>query len=560
MTDDRNRDELHFLPLGGSGEIGMNLNLFGFGPKDRQDWIMVDCGVSFADIYYPGIDLLMPEINFIEERRDRLLGMVITHAHEDHVGAVVHLWPYLKCPIYATPFTAILLRAKLEEQGLIDQVDLRVIPLGGQFSLGPFDVEYVSLTHSILEPNALRIKTPLGTLFHTGDWKLDPDPLIGEAVDSVMMGAIGDEGVLALVCDSTNVFNVKPTGSEKAVRDSLIQLLSDKEGKIFCTTFASNVVRVETLARVAEASGRHLCLVGQSLKRNVAAARAAGYLKDFPPVIDEDEAGHLPANKVLFVCTGCQGEARAAMMRIAQDNNRNISISRGDTVVFSSKIIPGNEMTLGRLHNHLVEKGADVITEKDAFVHVSGHPGQKELIQMYNWMKPDILVPVHGELRHMTHQAELGRNHGIEKVIVPRNGHRIRLAPEGPELIDEVEHGYLALDGQFLVSAEDEAITSRRRIMYNGGLVVTLVLKPDFDLACPPEITLMGIVDDDERGITPYITKHILDRYDRLPNRVLRDDNSLKEEVRIVARRSCKAFGNRETGPVTIVNILRPNG
>ncbi|WP_417317999.1 ribonuclease J [Emcibacter sp.] len=558
MTEDR--DELHFLPLGGSGEIGMNLNLFGYGPNDRQQWIMVDCGISFADIYYPGIDLLMPDIGFIEDRKDQLLGMIITHAHEDHVGAVAHLWPYLRCPVYVTPFTAILLRSKLEEKGLLDQVEIREIPLGGSFELGPFEVDYVSLTHSILEPNALKIKTPLGNLFHTGDWKLDPDPLIGDAVDATEMGNIGDEGVLALICDSTNVFNVQSTGSEKTVRDNMIQLLSDKKGKVFCTTFASNVVRVETLARVAQSSGRHLCMVGASLKRNVSAARAAGYLKDFPPVVDEEEAGHLPPDKVLFVCTGCQGEARAAMMRIAQDNNRNISISRGDTVVFSSKIIPGNELPLGRLHNHLVDKGAEVITEKDAFVHVSGHPGQKELCQMYRWIRPEILVPVHGELRHMTRQAELGREHGIRKGIVPRNGHRIRLAPDGPELIREEEHGYLALDGQFLVSAEDEAIVTRRRIMYNGGLVVTLVLKPDFDLACSPEITLLGIVDDDEGGVIPYIKQHILDRYDRLPNRILRDDNALKEEIRIVARRSSKAFGNRETGPVTIVNILRPNG
>ena len=554
------RDELHFLPLGGSGEIGMNLNLYGFGPRDNQDWIMVDCGVSFADIYYPGIDLLMPEIGFIEDRKDRLQGMIITHAHEDHVGAVAHLWPYLRCPVYATPFTAILLRGKLEEQGIADQVDIREIPLGGSFTAGPFEVEYVTLTHSILEPNALRIKTPLGTLFHTGDWKIDPDPLIGDAVDATQMGNIGDEGILALICDSTNVFNVQQTGSEKAVRESMIQLLSGKKGKVFCTTFASNVVRVETLAKVAEAHDRHLCLVGASLKRNVAAARKAGYLKDFPPVIDEEDAGHLPPDKILYVCTGCQGEARAAMMRIAQDNNRNISISRGDTVVFSSKIIPGNELTLGRLHNHLVDKGAEVITEKDAFVHVSGHPGQKELLQMYNWTRPEILIPVHGELRHMTHQAELGQSHGIGKTIVPRNGHRIRLAPEGLELLEEVEHGYMALDGQFLVSAEDEAIVTRRRMMYNGGLVVTLVLKPDFDLACSPEITILGLVDDDEGRIVPYIKQHILDRYDRLPDRVLRNDNALKEEIRIVARRSGKAFGNRETGPVTIVNIIRLQG
>ncbi|WP_138380144.1 ribonuclease J [Luteithermobacter gelatinilyticus] len=557
MAKSKHTPELHFLPLGGSGEIGMNLNLYAYGPLGDQDWLMVDCGISFADIYLPGIDLIMPDVSFIEKRRDRLLGLVITHAHEDHVGAVAYLWPQLQCPIYATPFTARILQGKLQELGLEKEAVVHEVPLGGRIELGPFSIEMVALTHSILEPNALRIKTPLGSVFHTGDWKLDPDPLIGDPVDHKAMKRMGDEGVLALVCDSTNVFNTQPTGSEKAVRESLIRLLSDKKGKVFCTTFASNVVRVETLARVAEAGQRHLCLVGRSLKRYVAAAREVGYLKDFPPVIDEEEAGYLPDDKVLYICTGCQGEARAAMMRIAQDTNRHIALNAGDTVVFSSKIIPGNELVLGRLHNLLVEKGAEVITEKDAFVHVSGHPGQQELTQMYRWIRPEIAVPVHGELRHLTRQAELARDLGVGQVVVPRNGALIRLAPGEAAIIDEVEHGRVALDGQFLISDEDEAIVTRRRLMYNGGLVVSVVLDRNLELACVPEITILGLADEGDGGLERQIRRNVEDVLNRLPARALKDDSFLKEEVRIAARRAAKTYTERETGPVTVVSLSR---
>ena len=459
-------EQLLFLPLGGSGEIGMNLNLYSY---DNQ-WIMVDCGISFADEYLPGIDLIMPDPAFVDNIRDDLKGLVLTHAHEDHIGAVVHLWPKFRCPIYATPFCAIILKAKLREAGLLDQVTLNEVPLGGVFNLGDFEIEYVTLTHSIPEPNALRLTTPLGTVFHTGDWKIDPAPLIGTATDEKRLIEIGDAGVLAIVCDSTNVFNEKPSGSETTVRESLEKLLPNKDGAIFCTTFSSNVARVETLAHVSRILGRHLCLVGRSIKRNVAAARECGYLDGFPAIVSEEDASHLPRHKLFYVCTGCQGEARAALMRIIQDNSKHVHIAKRDTVVFSSKIIPGNELAIARMHNSLIEKSVEIITEKTAFVHVSGHPGREELKQMYEWIRPEIVVPTHGERAHLMKQAEFARSIGFKNTVVPHNGTVVKLAPGKAEIINEVPTGRLALDGSILIHDDDMAIVERRRVQMNGSL------------------------------------------------------------------------------------------
>lgn len=552
MNSKDNQNEFHFLPLGGSGEIGMNLNLFSYGDK----WLMVDCGISFADPYLPGIDLIMPDVSFIEERRDDLLGLVITHAHEDHVGAVVHLWQRLRCPVYATPFTMSILRLKLAETDFADEVELIEVPLEGKISLAPFEIEYVSLTHSIPEPNAVLISTPAGRIFHTGDWKLDPEPLVGEKTNEERMMQIGDQGVLAMICDSTNVFNVDHSGSEKTVRDNMIQLLSNKKHRIFCSTFASNVARVETLAKVAEAHGRSVCLVGRSLKRNVAVAREAGYLTDFPPIIDEENAGFLPKDKILYICTGCQGEARAAMMRIAQNGNRHVTLSKGDTVVFSSKIIPGNELTIGRLHNMLSEQDVEVITEKDAFVHVSGHPGQKELREMYQWIRPEISVPVHGEVRHMKKQAEFARDLGVSQVVVPKNGTLIRLAPGKAEIIEHVPSGRLALDGRFLISCEDEAIVSRRRMLYNGALVISLVVDQKGKLLADPKITNLGNPDTEE-GFEGAILAAVMMGLSALKGADYKNDQAIAEKVRIFTRKAAKYYTNKEMGPVTSVNVTR---
>ncbi len=545
--------QLIFLPLGGSGEIGMNLNLYSY---DNQ-WIMVDCGISFADDYLPGIDLIMPNVDFIDNIKDDLHCLVLTHAHEDHIGAVVHLWPRFKCPIYVTPFTGVILRSKLREAGLYDEVTVREIELGGSFKIGDFDIEFVTLTHSIPEPNALNIKTPLGTIFHTGDWKIDPDPLVGDSTDEKRLKQIGKEGVLALVCDSTNVFNKKSSGSELEVRNSLIQLLQDKTGAIFCTTFSSNVARVETLAHVAEETDRHLCLIGRSMKRNVAAARECGYLKDFPPIFDEEDASHLPRDKVLYVCTGCQGEARAALMRIVHDNNKHVHIAKGDTVVFSSKIIPGNELGIARVHDLLIEKSVEVITEKDAFVHVSGHPGQEELKQMYEWIKPSIVVPTHGERKHLLKQAEFAHDMGIKQTIVPRNGTVVKLAPENIGIINEVQVGRLALDGHILVEDDDISIIERRRLLFNGALVVNVVMDASGLLLKPLDITSIGLPEASFGELKKYVDDKLHDALELAARENITDDDVLSELIRATARRASKYYTGKETGPVTIVHLSR---
>ena len=547
--------QLLFLPLGGSGEIGMNLNLYSY---DNQ-WIMVDCGISFADDYLPGIDLIMPDIQFIDNIKDDLMGLVLTHAHEDHIGAVIHLWPEFRCPIYATPFTAIILKAKLAEAGYLDQAVIHEIPLGGSFTLGKFDIEYVALTHSIPEPNALYIKTPLGNIFHTGDWKLDPEPVVGAPTDEERLKEIGDDGVLAIVCDSTNVFNEKSSGSEMAVRKSLIELTKDKPGAIFCTTFSSNVARVATLAYVATQTDRHLCLVGRSMKRNVAAARACGYLADFPPILGEEQASHLPRHKLLYVCTGCQGEARAALMRIVSDNNRHVHIAKRDTVIFSSKIIPGNELTISRLHNELIEKAAEIITEKDAFVHVSGHPGQEELKQMYEWIRPEIVVPIHGERRHLLKQAEFAKELGFKNTIVPKNGTVVRLAPDTIGIINEVPVGRLALDGAMIIADDDMTIVERRRILFNGALIIHVIIDKQDLLLAPIEITPLGLPDVEDGELERFIEDKINQCLETASRKHLADDDVLKEMIRRAGRKEAKHYTGKETGPVTKVTVTRIN-
>ncbi|VAV99603.1 Ribonuclease J (endonuclease and 5' exonuclease), partial [hydrothermal vent metagenome] len=384
-----------------------------------------------------------------------------------------------------------------------------------------------------------------------------PQPLLGAKTDEGRMKQMGDEGILALVCDSTNVFNLEPSGSESKVRDNITQMLSSKKGRVFCATFSSNVARVDTLAQAARHNGREVCLVGRSLKKNVAAAREAGYLKDFPNLVNESDAGYLPNDKILYICTGCQGEARAAMMRIVQGNNRDVVISRGDTVIFSSKIIPGNEILIGRLHNSLVEMGAEVITEKDAFVHVSGHPGQKELRQMYDWIRPEILVPVHGEHRHLIKQAQLGKSHHIPQTIVPRNGSLIRLAPGPAEIVEYVDAGRFALDGQYIIPTEDDAIVTRRRILYNGALVVSLVVDGDGEFVARPRITNLGNPDGGAGAFDDVIIEAVFAAAKKLTGRQRADKNRLAEAVRIQTRKAARNYTLKETGPVTVVNVTQ---
>ncbi len=553
-TGPTRRDELVFLPLGGAGEIGMNLNLYGFGPANDRRWIMVDLGVTFGDERTPGVDLIMPDPVFIEERRDDLLGLVLTHAHEDHIGAVAHLWPRLKCPIFATPFTAVLVKAKLIEAGIESEVPLTIVPLGGRFSLGPFDIELVTLTHSIPEPNALAIRTPLGLVMHTGDWKIDPEPLVGGDMDIQRLTEIGDEGVRAIVCDSTNVFSPGTSGSEADVAKSLIEVIRACPQRVAVTTFASNVARIESIARAAQACDRHVVLVGRSMFRIVGAAREAGYLADLPPFLGEQDAGYVPPDKVLFICTGSQGEPRAALARIVEDSHANIALSEGDTVIFSSRIIPGNESSIFDLQNRLAERGIRVITEKDHFVHVSGHPCRDELARMYQWIRPQIAVPVHGEARHLAEHAVLARELQVPETVVLRNGLMVRLAPGPAEIVDEAPVGRLYLDGDVLIEADEGAVQERRKLAFAGSVFVSLVLDKEGKVRGDPQVRLMGLPAEDGHGMS--FEDRALDAVDealeRLPAKRRGDDDTVAEFM----RRAVRGALRREWGKKAQVSVV----
>ncbi|MEI9932925.1 MAG: ribonuclease J [Rhizomicrobium sp.] len=460
-------DELVLLPLGGAGEIGMNFNAYGFGPPDERQWIVVDCGVLFGrETTTPGIDLIMPDIRYLVEQRENVLAIVLTHAHEDHIGAIGHLWPMLRCPLYATPFTARLIEGKLEEAGLRDRVRVKPVPLGGHLNIGPFGIDFISITHSILEPNALAIRTPLGVVVHTGDWKIDPDPMLGEVTNINALQKLGDEGVLATVCDSTNALVQGHSGSEARVRQALSALIGSLKGRIAVTAFASNVARLDSVAKAAREHGRQIALVGRSMHKMVAAAKETGYLTDFPSTLDESEAAQLPPRRVLYLCTGSQGEPRAALPRVANGDHPTISLGAGDAVIFSSRVIPGNEIGIFELHNKLAALGIEVLTEQDHFVHVSGHPCRDELAEMYRWTRPQIAVPVHGELRHMSEHARLARSLQVPQAVVVENGHMLRLAPGRAEIVDEVPSGRIFLDGRVLVEEGAGFSRARRALSY----------------------------------------------------------------------------------------------
>ncbi len=551
-SPDLRPDELIFLPLGGAGEIGMNLNLYGYGGK----WIMVDLGITFADETTPGIDIITPDPSFITERRDDLLGIILTHAHEDHLGAVPYLWPELGCPVYATPFAATVLEGKLEERGLLDEVPLHRVPLGGRLRLGAFEIELISITHSILEPNALAIRTPVGTVLHTGDWKLDPEPLVGLSTDEAAFRQLGDQGILALVCDSTNVFQAGESGSERAVRDSLDSLIAGRKGRVAITTFSSNIARIKTAAALAAAHGRHLVVVGRSLRRMIQAARETGYMDDLGPVLDEGEGGFLPPETVLYLCTGCQGEPRGAMSRIASGDHPEVTLGPGDLVIFSSKVIPGNERAIGRLQDQLVLAGIEVIGEKDQFVHVSGHPCRDELRQMYQWARPAVAVPVHGEMRHLVAHAALARELQVPEAVVLQNGQALKLAPGKPEVIGEVPAGRRYLDGDVLVDAGDDAVRERRRLMFNGVATVTVVVDSEGEVQAPPVLVLQGVpLANGDGDLNSEICDAIDAALARMPKSARRDDGRIEEVARIASRRALRqAIGKR---PVVAARVVR---
>lgn len=544
-------NELLFLPLGGAGEIGMNLNLLGY---DDQ-WIIMDLGMTFADASLPGADLILPDPTFIVERRDQLLGILLTHAHEDHIGAVAHLWPDLQCPVFATPFTAEIMRGKLAEQGLLDVVPLNELPVGGSVTLGPFKIDYIGLTHSILEPNALAIETPVGRVLHTGDWKIDDDPQVGEQMDEAALRAFGDKGVLALIGDSTNVFNPGTSGSEGSLYSTLRQVIAEQTGRVAVTMFASNIARIATVARVAKELGRKAVLVGRSLERNVGAAKLTGYLHDLDEFLTPEEGAYLPRDKVLYLCTGSQGEAMGAMARITGNSHRDVILEAGDTVVFSSRIIPGNEKTLGDLHNALVLQGIKVVTERDASVHVSGHPCRNELEQMYRWIQPRIAIPVHGEARHIYEHAALAKSLQVPEAIPARNGEVIRLYPGPAKVLTSVESGYLTVDGDYIIATDSQSLVERKRMSYNGHVTIVLVIGADGRLEAEPSLTLAGLPEglpgEDLYDASMEALEGAINKIERKHRK---DSDRLRELVRVAVRRACRDRTGRR--PVMDVHVI----
>ena len=552
-------DELVFLPLGGCDEIGMNLNAYGYGPAHDRRWIIADLGVTFGSLETPGVDLICADPEYlIGEQIDAIF---LTHAHEDHIGAVGLLYPRLQtnAPIYATPFTAELVRSKMVERG-VDPSWLKPVALGGTVTAGPFEVTYVTLTHSIPEPNALAIKTPLGTILHTGDWKIDPDPQIGETTDVEGLTALGDEGVLAMVCDSTNVFEEGESGSEESVKQGLIDLISEQKQAVAVTTFASNVARVKSIVEAAEAAGRAVCLVGRSMHRITDAAKSVGILSDTMEFVDESDASQIPAEHILYLCTGSQGEARAALTRIARRDHRNVTFHEGDTVIFSSRQIPGNEKGIFELQNALAEQGVRVITPRMVPypIHVSGHPCRDELRRMYGWVRPKVSVPVHGERRHIMEHATFAKSLQVPNAVTPRNGSLVRLAPGKAEITDLVPSGRLFLDGDRLVPEGAQGIDERRKLSFSGILFATLTLDDSGDVLDGPVVIAKGLSESDGRIADESIEPLEIaaeDAIGRMKKRDRMDDDAVERAVGRALRKAClNTFGHR---PIIEVIVLR---
>ena len=553
-------DELVFLPLGGSNEIGMNFNLYGYGPPHARKWIVVDLGVTFGDLTTPGVELILPDPRYIEDYADDILGIVLTHAHEDHIGAVGWLWERIPAPLYATPFTAFLLREKLRDAGILDEVDLNVVPLGGRIVLGPFEMELITLTHSIPEPNGLSIRTPLGTILHTGDWKIDPDPLLGAPTDQDAIRRLGDEGVLAMVCDSTNVFVDGRAGSESEVREHLGGLIGSLTGKIAVACFASNVARMDTTIRAAEAAGRRVCLVGRSMHRMAAAARSVGLFEGVQPFISDAEAAFFPSDAVLYLCTGSQGETRAALSRIASGDHNHVSLGKGDHCIFSSRVIPGNEVAIRTLQNKLADRGVRLYTERDhPGIHVSGHPCRDELKEMYQWARPRIAVPTHGERRHLLEHAAFARDLQVAETVTPRNGDMVRLAPGRAAIIDEVPAGRLYVDGGKLTGSDDEPLKERRHAATNGVVMVAVAIDGKGRLTSDIEVRSIGLPGDDEEPLEELLDRlaeAAEDAVKRLDQSARDDDERVEQAVaRALKKLSQRIWSRRPVIETLVVRV-----
>ncbi len=525
-------DELLFIPLGGANEIGMNLNLYRYQGK----WLMIDLGIGFADAYLPGIEVILPNIDAIVPHKQDLLGLVLTHAHEDHLGAIPYLWPELGCPLYATPFTSAVLRAKLAEEGLSGKLKIHEVKAGKPYKLGPFDLEMVPITHSIPEMHAVAIRTQKGTVIHTGDWKLDAAPMVGGTTDEKTLAKYGDEGVLAMVCDSTNVFVEGESGSEADVRDSLMDIIKSCKERVVVATFSSNIARLETVIRAATAAGRSVALAGKSIWRMVTAAREAGYLTDVGNFLTDEQGMRLPRDKVAFIVTGCQGEPQAALSRIARGEHPVIRLSPQDTVVFSSRTIPGNETSIGYIHNRLVKLGVEVINDQVGFVHVSGHPARMELERMYQLVRPHIAVPVHGEARHIHEHAALAKSLQVPHTVEPTNGVIIQLSAGNPRIIGQVPSGYLAMDGASLIDVNSPVIRTRRKLRDDGLIVVSVALKKNGELASPPIISAPGCLDEaEDKAFIQSIREEISELVDA--PRKGKKSKDIEESIRHTLRR-----------------------
>ena len=558
-SQQENSDQFVFLPLGGSNEIGMNLNAYGYGPEGDRKWIVVDVGVTFAgEEGIQGVDLILPDPEFLETNKDDILAIVLTHAHEDHIGALGWLWPRFPVPVYATPFTAHLVRDKLRERGIEKRVPLHEVPLKARFQVGPFDIEYVTLTHSIAEPNGLAIHTPLGTVMHTGDWKIDTDPLIGETTDMVRLREIGDQGVLAMVCDSTNVFTEGESGSEGSVRDGLMEIIPSLTGKVAVACFASNVARILSVVEAATAAGRSVSLVGRSMIRITGAARAVGLLAN-ATFVEPDMAGHLPDDNILYLCTGSQGEPRAALARIADGSHPSVSLGKGDTLLFSSREIPGNERAILDLQNKLAARGVDIITGRDKHIHVSGHPCRDELKAMYGVVRPKIAIPTHGEQRHLMEHAKLALSLQVPEALAVKNGDMIRLAPGPAAIIDEVPAGRLLVDGDAVISADSEPIRERQRLAEHGYILVTLAIDERGRIKAGPDVRARGLSEktgQPAEGRLEQVADAAEEAYKRLKPNQRGDEEEIEAFLmRSLRKSSERIFGKRPMVEVVVMTI-----
>jgi len=550
------KEELLFCPLGGSGEIGMNMNLFAYGKPDNQKWIMVDIGVTFADDSLPGIDLIYPDPGFIIDKKDDLLGIVLTHAHEDHIGAIAHIWPQIKCKIFSTPFTAVLIKEKFKEKRIDIGNNLKIVDLNGTVNLNPFKIEFITLTHSILEPNGLRIETPAGVILHTGDWKVDPNPLIGGKINSDRLKEIGKEGVLAMICDSTNVFSIGKSGSELDVRKSLLNIMLRLKKRIIVTSFASNVARMETVFDCAKKTGRQISLVGRSMHRIYKAAKQCGYLKDIIEPIDPRDAKKISREKIVYLCTGSQGEPMGAMMRISSYVHPDVFIEKDDTVIFSSKIIPGNEKKLYKLHNQLVKDGIEVISEENEFVHVSGHPNRDDLKDMYNWVKPQCVIPVHGEHRHMIEHINFAKEMQVPYPVQVENGDIVKIYPGSkPEVYDKAPSGRLYVDGNISVEEDSQSIKERKNLSSNGYMEVTILITPKGNIHKRPILSFKGLPILNEEEFIYGLEEEIESTAKTFSLNSKKQEHNLIDALKI----TCRKYSKEKTGkkPFTNINIVK---